>query len=589
MPRYWIYEAQTAGAPQVHVTGAPRLDALWWSRCGGAVKWWAGPLPAWLAAQEAEAAAAPAGAWLRGIRIRRAARRLGVRLQPPQAGALPSTLSSTLAGTQSEEGRFPPDEFLVERAASVLDTRSFLEHEARRALEEACEGALIPYAGELLQFLYLQGRLTRLPAVAPDGFHWVCNRCGSRDEVDIGPCAQCGRPDCPSCLACVSLGVSRGCAMLYRGGPARRLEAPAARGRMALPVELTPAQRRAAEMLLLTDGRESLVHAACGAGKTEVAFAAVARELERGGRVAFACPRRDVAHELAPRIQAAFPHAEVALVSGQSPVRHVSADITVSTAHQLLRFHRAFHLTVFDEADAFPLRGDAMLWRAARRATAHEGRLIWMSATPHQALLERVKAGLCVRVAIPARHHGRPLPEPEVLVLPGFASWEPGRAEAPGIEAALAPVVESARAGHPLFVFVPYVRWVEPVSALCRRALEEAGVGARVGGVHAAHPRRAEALADFKSGRVGVLVATTVLERGVTVAGADVAVFGADREAVFDASALVQMAGRAGRTAERPDGRVVFVAEREGRAIQEARRQIRSLNQEAREAGFLKG
>ena len=63
------------------------------------------------------------------------------------------------------------------------------------------------------------------------------------------------------------------------------------------------------------------------------------------------------------------------------------------------------------------------------------------------------------------------------------------------------------------------------------------------------------------------LVTTAVLERGVTVKDLQVIVFNADH-AVYDSAALIQIAGRAGRKIDAPEGEVVFFAKRNNEEIQ---------------------
>lgn len=62
----------------------------------------------------------------------------------------------------------------------------------------------------------------------------------------------------------------------------------------------------------------------------------------------------------------------------------------------------------------------------------------------------------------------------------------------------------------------------------------------------------------YRAHYASVIVATTVLERGVTIKDADVCVWNAD-SGVFDEAGLIQMAGRAGRNFERPYGDVLFL------------------------------
>ena len=71
------------------------------------------------------------------------------------------------------------------------------------------------------------------------------------------------------------------------------------------------------------------------------------------------------------------------------------------------------------------------------------------------------------------------------------------------------------------------------------------------------------------------------MERGVTVAGADVVVVHADAARVFDHRALVQMAGRAGRASSRPEGNVTFVCDAVTPAIRMAVSVIEEMNEHA--------
>ncbi|MEY8741167.1 helicase-related protein [Bacillales bacterium AN1005] len=61
----------------------------------------------------------------------------------------------------------------------------------------------------------------------------------------------------------------------------------------------------------------------------------------------------------------------------------------------------------------------------------------------------------------------------------------------------------------------------------------------------------------MRNKEIKLLITTTILERGVTFPNIDVAVLGAE-DAVFTASALIQIAGRAGRSVKNPFGDVAF-------------------------------
>lgn len=89
---------------------------------------------------------------------------------------------------------------------------------------------------------------------------------------------------------------------------------------------------------------------------------------------------------------------------------------------------------------------------------------------------------------------------------------------------------------------------------------------------------RDEVIEAFRRQEHGVIISTTILERGVTIPGCDVCVFHADHS-VFDKAGLVQMAGRAGRTFQYPDGDVLFLNASKSRLTEICRNEIREANQ----------
>ena len=99
--------------------------------------------------------------------------------------------------------------------------------------------------------------------------------------------------------------------------------------------------------------------------------------------------------------------------------------------------------------------------------------------------------------------------------------------------------------------------------------------------VHAADPKRLEKVQHMREGKYEFLITTSILERGVTFPEIDVFVLGADDQ-VFSSSALVQIAGRAGRSASRPTGKVMFWIQSYSRQVREAQRQIAYMNRKGR-------
>ncbi|BAS28803.1 helicase-related protein [Limnochorda pilosa] len=456
---------------------------------------------------------------------------------------------------------------------------------------------------ETLAAAVAAGWVDRVPAIERGPRGWTCLRCGG-SAIRLLPCGRCGRTDCPFCEECATLGPARGCDRLYRF-PARPatpwpapgggcpLGAPDSPSWPRLPFRLTPAQRRVADALARWATEPAgpgsmLLWAACGAGKTEMLLAAAAATLRAQGRVLVATPRREVVRELEPRIRSAFAPLPVSAWYGGAPEESrpdPGAPLVVATTHQCLRFHRAFHLVAVDEVDAFPFRDHEILRRAVERAALPGAKRLWVSATPPTWLRRqaggrgggrgRGRTGL---LFLPVRPHGHALPEPRLLWDPRLLAWQ-----VPGAwPRRLAVWLRASRArGARLLIFVPTVTLAQALPPVLARL-----VGEPVGTIWAGHPARDETLERFRRGRVGVLVSTSLLERGVTLPAVDVMVLFPEHP-VFDAAALVQMAGRSGRSPEDPAGRVLFAGAWPSREVWRALLAVRGMNRRAAREGLL--
>ncbi|WP_241236255.1 DEAD/DEAH box helicase [Brevibacillus marinus] len=352
-----------------------------------------------------------------------------------------------------------------------------------------------------------------------------------------------------------------------------------------------------------------LIWAVCGAGKTELVFPAIEETLRSGGRVLIATPRKDVVLELAPRLRAVFPTAKVIAVYGGSDEKWEEAELTVSTTHQVLRFYRRFALVIVDEVDAFPYHGDPVLQRAVQRAVGRGGKLLYLTATPPSDLRDRLvhsgeSAGsICpylapigrllrrslawrpvrlplaspTHVLVPQRYHGHPLPVPRSVLISGL---QRNLRLSRNIPLLIQTIKQSFDAGRQVFVFVARVSQTAQVLSYLRKLLPE--LADRMDAVSAADPEREEKVRRFRERTLRLLVTTTILERGVTIPRSDVIVLEAD-DPVFDEAALVQIAGRVGRSADDPGGTVLFLLTRRSRAPYTAVKQIRAMNRLAAE------
>lgn len=83
------------------------------------------------------------------------------------------------------------------------------------------------------------------------------------------------------------------------------------------------------------------------------------------------------------------------------------------------------------------------------------------------------------------------------------------------------------------------------------------------------------------------LITTTILERGVTFKNIDVLVIGAN-DPIYTESALVQIAGRVGRSPDYPTGEVIYYHDGLTRDIKRAIKQIQRMNRIAKSKGLIK-
>lgn len=343
---------------------------------------------------------------------------------------------------------------------------------------------------------------------------------------------------------------------------------------------LSPGQKEASAFAVscLEEGVSGFLEAVCGAGKTEILFDFLFSAFEKRFRVAWAIPRRDIVAELAPRLGEAFPTLVVKALHAEAK-DDAGAHLVVSTIHQLIRYREEFDWIVLDEADAFPYRDDPLLHRLLRKALRPQGRLFLLSATTNKEMAASVRLGEFRRFGLPARFHGHAWDEPRCVRIPDLAKAILREGVLPS--ALLIWLSPRKKEGRRTLLFVPSVRFGEVLSELMNRSgFPSVSLSSRTEG-------RQDLLRRFRGGEWDFLVTTTLLERGVTFSGVDVAVLAADHP-VFDSPTLVQIAGRAGRDPLRPRGDVVFFSEDLTEAMVSALRHVRKSNREGRKAGWIR-
>lgn len=327
----------------------------------------------------------------------------------------------------------------------------------------------------------------------------------------------------------------------------------------------------------IQQNQEHLVWAVCGAGKTEVLFAGIEAALAAKKRICLATPRTDVVLELTPRLKSAFPDIPIASLYGGSEDRHHYAPLTVATTHQLLRFYHAFDAIILDEVDAFPYTVEESLQHAAIQARKPMSSMIYLTATPNEKWQRECRTGKRAYTTIPARFHRQPLPIPEFI---WCGHWQKQLQKNRLPANVIRWVNTRIQANKQALVFFPHISLMEKALTILHQ------LHPNLEAVHAEDPDRKNKVQRMRTKEIPILLTTTILERGVTFPNIDVAVVGAE-DRIFSESALVQIAGRAGRSKDYPDGVVTFFHYGKTEEMIKAKKQIVSMNKEGNNKNLL--
>jgi len=323
----------------------------------------------------------------------------------------------------------------------------------------------------------------------------------------------------------------------------------------SLPFQLTRAQAEALREVDsdLSENRPMvrLVQGDVGCGKTVVAAAAAARAAGSGLQVALMAPTELLAEQHWRNFRDWFHPLgiTVALVSGSQPARTrrsaleaiASGEIRIAVGtHALFQEEMQFHklaLVIVDEQHRFGVQQRLRLQEKGRKDGRFPHQLI-MTATPiPRTLAMTAYADLDISVIDELPPGRTPI---KTVVMP-----EQKR------DAIVARILGACREGRQAYWVCPLIEESEELRSQAAEetaaALAEALPEVQVGLVHGRMPpnKKDEAMLAFKSGRIQVLVATTVIEVGVDVPNATLMVVeNAERMGLAQ---LHQLRGRVGR------------------------------------------
>lgn len=367
------------------------------------------------------------------------------------------------------------------------------------------------------------------------GAFFICPVCHNRDDRYIGYVG-----DVPYCRLCVSFVGERAVDHAYH---AHKVD-------VRLDYRLSSPQKEIAAKLLdsYKEGKNTMLHAVTGAGKTEMVLGVIRHVLRKGGKVGFAIPRREVVKELHIRFRHIFPSEEIIAVYGGNNGK-IEGNFIIFTTHQAYRYTHYFDLLIVDEIDAFPYKDNAHLKEIVMNTG--KGNHILMSATPKEKDEEEIGKDNIFRLR--KRYHNHPLPVPKIIRTDVISQRD----------FLIAKIRYYRRKKMPLLVFAPTIKGGRSLYALLRIFCPGGSF------VHAGHPKKNILVEDFRTGKLSYLVTTSILERGVTIENLQVIIYRADHR-IYGDDTLIQIAGRVGRKASSPDGDVYFLCRHLTEAVTKA-------------------
>lgn len=412
----------------------------------------------------------------------------------------------------------------------------------------------------------LKDKVLTLPSFTKQRGQELCYRCASPlDKATLLPAGDY------YCRFCIVFGRNRTSQPLYHL-PQRPF--PPCQP-LKWTGQLTPYQQEVSNQLLsaLAQGRDSLIHAVTGAGKTEMTYVTVAKVLAQGGSVAVVSPRIDICQELYHRFHRDFNCPMVLLHADSEPYRR--SPLVIATVHQLFRFYQAFDMIIVDEVDAFPYADNPQLYQAVKNALKPAGLRVFMTATSTEQLDKQVKQGHLKRLHLARRFHGNPLVVPKPVWLSGLLeNMTKGNLPKKLVQN----LKKQRQTSYPLLIFFPNITLGRSFTECLQKIFPDE----KVGFVSSLTADRLEVVEAFRKGNLEILVTTTILERGVTFPCVDVFVLWSNHR-LYSKSSLVQISGRVGRSLERPTGQLLFFHDGQTRAIKQAISEIKEMN---RKGGF---
>lgn len=333
--------------------------------------------------------------------------------------------------------------------------------------------------------------------------------------------------------------------------------------------------------------KDCLIHAVCGAGKTEITFDVISQVLKKNEYIAFAIPRIDILYEIAERLKYYFPKTSIVVLNSQEP-KGKTGQIYVMTTNQVIKFKKIFSLIIVDEVDAFPYEYNKKFDYGVEHAKKKDGVTVYLTSTPSQKFIKKN----IPTFRINRRWHYYLLPVPKLnffninILLDGkikkrlqkklneyeeLKSEKQEKSESKLNDKIIEVNQQKEIHGKQLLIFISNIKNGEKLEKIF---LEK---GYNIPFVSSTSKERKEIVEKFRRKEFNVLLSTTILERGVTFDDVDVIVLDSSSK-LYNKASLIQIAGRVNRKKENQSGNVYFFHQGITRIMEEAIEEIKKSN-----------
>ncbi len=320
---------------------------------------------------------------------------------------------------------------------------------------------------------------------------------------------------------------------------------------------LTPLQEKVSDSCLecVLQGKDVLLKAVCGAGKTEIVVKTISYYLKRKLKVCYAISRKEVVIDLYARFNKIFSNANVVALYGGHHDK-TKGDLIICTTHQLYRYYKTFDLLILDEVDAYPLANNTPLINIALNST--KGPIIFSTATVNNFLNDILKKRNYEKLELYVRPTYKPLIIPKL-----FISFK--------VIICLYLFYLLKNMKQQCIIFVSSKR-------LCTYFYYAFKHLINCTYVYSDLEKRDENIKAFRNKKYQFIFSTTVLERGITIKDVNVIVVSFNKN-VFDEGSLVQMLGRVGRNFNNPYGEAYILSSHKDIEIEKAINNLKENNE----------